>query len=118
MKKILVIDDDRDILDAVEIMLTSHGFEVFTDRNGSNLHELITDCNPNLILLDIKLSGKSGTEICAQLKETYTIPILLFSACHNGTAAYEECKADGFINKPFEMKQFLQTLNRHLEFSK
>ncbi|MEO6218934.1 MAG: response regulator [Ginsengibacter sp.] len=104
MKKILVIDDNKDILDVVKIILTSHGFEVRTDTNGSNIDELITDFNPDLILLDIKLCGKPGTVVCRELKETHAIPILLFSACSAGKVAYKECKADGFINKPFEIK--------------
>ena len=117
MKKILVIDDDKEILDVVQIILTSHGFEVRCDTNGFKVHELITEYNPDLILLDIKLSGKSGAIICGELKKTHTVPILLFSACPTGEAAYKECNADGLIKKPFQIKQFLQILNRHLNSS-
>jgi DNA-binding response OmpR family regulator len=117
MKKILVVDDDMNILEVVEIILTSNGFDIRTHTDGWHVDEVVTDYNPDLILLDIKVAGKSGTDICKELKETHTMPILLFSAYGDPEAVYKECNADGFINKPFEINDFLEEIKRHLKYS-
>ena len=118
MKKILVIEGDKDMLDVVESILTKHGFDVRTNPDVSNIDELLTDYYPDLILLDIKLPGKSGIEICKELKENYTIPVVLFSTSLTREVALKEYNADGFISKPFEIKDFLKVLEGHLVFLK
>ena len=76
--------------------------------------EIVASYNPDLILLDILLSDRLGTEICKELKETYSIPILLFSANTAKEKAYEECNADGFIEKPFDIKELVHTVKSHI----
>lgn len=80
MKKILVIDDNQDILHVVDDILTFHGLDVLTRSSGIGILKIVDNYQPNLILLDIYLSGMSGLDICKDLKEVYDIPILLFSA--------------------------------------
>ena len=110
MKKILVVDDDTSILEVVEIILSGQGFNVSTHASGLGVPEVVDKYKPDLILLDILLPHKMGTEICKELKETHTIPILLFSAHSNIGAAYKECNADGFIKKPFDVPDFIATI--------
>lgn len=115
MKKILVVDDDADIAGVVKIILTSNGFEVRTHDTGYHVPEIVKDYQPDLILLDIRLPGKAGTEICKELKEiSKKPPILLFSAHAKEGEAYDICKADGFIKKPFEVKSLLKAINEQL----
>ena len=115
MKKILVVDDDAAILDVVKLLLTSHGFDVQTHSTGLNVPEIVMHYHPNLILLDIRLPGKLGTEVCKELKQIYTnLPILLFSAHAEQGEAFAICDADGFIQKPFDIKNLIDTINLHL----
>ncbi len=114
MKKVLIVDDDRDILTVVKYLLKSHGFKVHTHSTGLNVPEVVDNFNPDLILLDIMLPGKTGIEICKELKLTSAVPIVLFSAHADKIASLAECKADAFVEKPFEITQLLDVINLHL----
>ncbi len=64
-------------------------------------------------MLDIRLPGRSGTEICKELKLTSSIPILLFSTSADEEKIVKECKADGFISKPFDMNELIGAVGLH-----
>src|SRR5258706_7157112 len=116
MKKILVVDDDASILEIVSIILTSYGFEVKTHPTGFNVPDIVLYYHPNLILLDISLPGKLGTEICKELKQLNSkLPIILFSA-HWGKRkdVISISDADDFIEKPFDVRDLINTINLHL----
>lgn len=112
LKKILVIDDDADILDLVEHILLKAGFDVCTHNTGIGVQDKVTQCNPNAILLDIKLPGKSGTEIYKELRKTYLAPIIFFSAHADRKKILDECNADGFIPKPFDINHLVHTISK------
>jgi len=115
MKKILIVDDDKDILHVVQFLLTSRGFDVQTHSTGLNVPDIVMHYHPNLILLDILLPGKLGTEVCKELKQIYaSLPILFFSAHADQGQALALCDADGFIQKPFDIKNLIDTINLHL----
>ena len=115
MKKILVVDDDEDILIMVQHILASHGFDVQTHSTGLNVHDIVMHYRPNLILLDVRLPGKFGTEVCKELKEIHSnLPILLFSAHADQGKAFALCNADGFIKKPFDINSLIDTISSHL----
>ncbi len=114
MKKILVIDDDKDILDVVEILLTMRGYEVLTHDTGFDVVDMVKKYDPDLLILDIHLPGKLGTEICKELKTINNLPpILLFSADAKEGDAFAICKADGFVQKPFDIHDFLEVVKLH-----
>ena len=115
MKKILVVDDDQNILEAVQYILTSYGFEVYTHPTGFNVLEVVLDYQPDLIFLDIRLPGKSGTEICKELKQlNCTIPIILFSAHAQQANFLDSFGADAFMRKPFDVRNLLNTVKLHM----
>lgn len=104
--KILVIDDDQGILDAMDAVLKLEGYEVMT-ATGPEIVPNIPKLKPNLIILDVLLSGADGREIAAKLKKsaaTRKIPIILFSANQNMEKQFEGSGADAFLEKPFEVK--------------
>ena len=114
MKKVLIIDDDYDILSAVELTLETHGFDTIVSTSGRNIHEKIQEHSPDLIILDYLLSGKDGTMICSNLKRnqnTKDIPIILFSAHPTAKDMAPNCGADSFIPKPFSVNELLNTVN-------
>ncbi|MEO6330552.1 MAG: response regulator [Ginsengibacter sp.] len=115
MKKILIVDDDEDILEVVKYLLQSHGFNVSTYATGFNVDEVVKNYNPDLILLDINLPGKSGTQICKELRhKKLTTPIILFSAHADRSKVIAESNADDFIEKPFEIDHLINTISSHL----
>jgi DNA-binding response OmpR family regulator len=114
MKKILLVDDDEDILDIIESILKLNGFDVQTHSSNVDVSEIVKWNYPNLILLDIRFFGKLGTEICKELKQTYDIPVILISADTKRGNEFELCKADAFIQKPFKIKHLVDTINLYV----
>jgi len=111
MHTIMVADDDLSILECVKLMLEFEGYHVQTTASGNDLLTLKTF--PDLILLDIWMSGVDGREICKALKanpETGHIPIMLFSASTNLMVSASEAGANDFLEKPFEMQELLQKI--------
>jgi DNA-binding response OmpR family regulator len=113
-KTILVIDDDLDILDAISTILDFEGFKVISSSKAAEIFMLINGCMPDLILLDVLLSGQDGRDIAKKLKtrrETKKIPIVMMSAHPTVSRDINNCKADGFIAKPFNIDYLLSTIN-------
>lgn len=114
MQKILVVDDDPDILAVTEIVLSRSGFSIATEQNGGKTLEKIQTFEPDLVLLDVNLSPYDGRVICEDLKREHTIPVILFSANINVRKDYQQCKADDFIGKPFEIDDLVNKIKSFL----
>ena len=117
MKKIYVADDERSILDALEFMLVEEGYQVRTSSKGYELLRLKSDL-PDLIVLDLLLSGEDGRQICKKLKmqeNTRNIPIVMISAHPNVMLSVKECGADDFIPKPFDMHELLTVVSKYCD---
>ena len=115
MKNILVVDDNTDFLEAMELLLTLNGFNVKTHSTGFNVPDIVLHYHPNLILLDVRLAGKLGTEICKELKQLDSkVPIILFSSSADRGDAIAISSANDFIEKPFDIKDLVETINLHL----
>ena len=116
LKKIMIADDDPGILDAIGIMLEFEGYEVESIPNGDALLTMETGF-PDLLLLDIWMSGNDGRDICKYLKQkvdTSNIPIVLISASKDIEHSAIEAGADDFLSKPFEMNDLLKKIERHI----
>ncbi len=117
MKNILVVDDDPDILDAIQFVLEDAGYNVKTTQKGEyaeNLHKNL----PDLIILDVLLSGKDGRTICQKLKsqeDTKNVPIIMISAHPSAQQTVKEVGADGFIAKPFDISMLLSKVGHSLQ---
>lgn len=119
MQKILVVDDDKDILMIVRYILADGGYEVKTHSSGLGVYELIESYKPDLVLLDIWLPGKSGTEICSEIKKLgSSVKIVLFSAHTMPADALKLCNAEGFIQKPFDIDALFSTIKEHINGKK
>ncbi len=121
MSRILVIDDDIDILSVMEILLSMKGFDVEVTAKGDNIFPKIDSFKPDLILLDVLISGFDGRAICQQLKaneETRVIPVIMFSAHPGAAATISDYGADDFIAKPFDVTNLLAKVNAQLGISK
>lgn len=115
--RILVIDDDVDILSVMTISLKDQGFDVEGTLNGEEVINKVDKFKPDLIIMDIFLSGTNGKEICKKLKQakkTASIPIILISAHRQLRDTVKECGANGFINKPFDNADLLYGVDNFL----
>ena len=115
MKKILVVDDDVDILFVIEHLLRLKGFDVRTHTTGVGVPDIVSKYAPDLILLDVMLPGKKGTEVCKELKIIHPdMPIILFSANAEQGKAFEIYNADDFVSKPFDVKNLIKSITFHV----
>ena len=109
-RRILVVDDERDILEFLQIILEEEGYEVVTSEKGEYLEQLHNGGLPHLILVDVLLSGKDGRTIVRSLKnqeETRHIPIIMFSAHPSAAETARQAGADDFLAKPFDIDVLL-----------
>jgi|HubBroStandDraft_5_1064220.scaffolds.fasta_scaffold673997_2 DNA-binding response OmpR family regulator len=107
---ILIIEDNEDILLMLEMMLVNQHYRVSKKADGENLELFIKETQPDVILMDMLLSGVDGTLVCKQVKEnssTKHIPVIMISALSQGRERSEEVGADFFLAKPFEMEDLL-----------
>lgn len=117
MRKILVVDDDIDVLTVVQLILEANSFEVQAISKWQLINNYIESFKPHLILLDISLGTQDGRNICKQLKsseKTKHIPVILFSANINAEDSLTECMAIGFISKPFDINHLIQGIDNEL----
>ncbi len=109
-KTILVVDDEPDILLFLEVAFAHAGYRVLTATTGEELISLLAREWPDLILLDMLLSGTDGRELTRQLKgqeRTAQIPVLMISAHPRAEQEALAAGADGFLAKPFGIKEIL-----------
>jgi CheY-like chemotaxis protein len=112
---ILVVDDDAGILDAMRALFESEDYQVETCEKGDYVESLRekTGPLPDLIVLDVLLSGKDGREICRTLKSddaTRHIPVVMISAHPAAEQSVKEVGADAFLAKPFSIDAMLDTV--------
>ena len=117
-KKVLVIDDDEGILESLEVALAMEGYEVETMSEGHLSFEKAALSQPDLIILDVLLSGKDGRDITKKLKKqtaTKHIPIVMISAHPNIKESTIKAGADFFLSKPFDMHVLFSTVEKLLK---
>lgn len=115
--KILLIDDEVDLVETVKFRLQMNDYEVMVAYDGEETFQKIEDYKPDLILLDLKLPGMPGEEIYKLLKlrpSTEHIPVILFTASKDDNEL-AEIGAEDFIQKPFEAKVLLKKIKELLE---
>jgi len=116
-KKIFIVDDDPSILEVMTIVLEEKGYDVSSISSGPQFFELLKkEPHPDLIFLDLWISGSEGTEITKQLKadkKTKNIPIVIVSALNDLESIAENAGADGFLEKPFEIENLLSIVEKH-----
>jgi CheY-like chemotaxis protein len=114
MKRILIIDNDLELISVLQELLETEGYTVTTSHTGSVL-DTLTLPYPDVILLDVMLEGQDGRELCEKLKanpDTSRIPVLMISGVHMTAGAISTCGADGFLAKPFDIERLLRSIKR------
>lgn len=122
-KKIMVADDEADIIEVVEMLLSSEGYEVIKAHDGIEALEIIRNVIPDLIILDIMMPEIDGVEVCKRMRmmeNIKNIPIVMFSAKLSAIDKKEsfDAGADGFITKPFNARGFISGIKTYLELGR
>ena len=119
MKKILIVDDEPNIVMSLEFLMRRNGFEVYIARNGKEALDLLSEKVPDLILLDIMMPDVDGYKICMIVKsqERFAQTRVIFLSAKSKQSDIEkgyELGADKYITKPFSTRNLLKEVNELL----
>jgi len=108
-KRILVVDDEESILKVVDYALSQEGYEVHTAHDGDGAEFMYSQINPDLLILDVMLPGKSGLDIARDLRATSNVPIIMLSARGDEVDRILglEFGADDYVTKPFSPRELV-----------
>jgi two-component system phosphate regulon response regulator PhoB len=115
-KKVIVIEDNRDILDLMQYILEDEGYEVISSMDGSVLGN-VEQHEPALIVLDNSLTTEKGSSLCRTLKSnpsTAKYPVILVSAMNELEDIAKECQADAYLPKPFDINELVAVVKQYI----
>ena len=114
-RPILVVDDDESIVDLVQLTLEVEGYDVVITRDARRALDLLGTLTPSLILLDMRMPEMNGWEFIETYRKSTLnqAPIVIMTAGRSSTVAAAETKADGSIDKPFDLDHLLTIVRKH-----
>jgi DNA-binding response OmpR family regulator len=119
MKKILILDDDKDSLEILSFFLKETGYDLQTSFHGETVFEDIKAFQPDLLLMDVMLGGLDGRAICRSIKEnqaTHLLPVILISGTHDLSGSIDLPGApNDYIAKPYDLDHLLNTIQLQFE---
>ena len=117
-KRILLVDDDREIIESMRFALTAAGYEIFVARDGNQGLALAERENPDLVILDMMMPKRSGFLVLEKLRRTRPVPIKIIMVTANEGSRHkayaETLGVDDYIRKPFAMGRLLDSVHRLL----
>lgn len=111
-QKIVLVDDDRNILTSVSLALASEGFEVNTYHDGEEGYQGILSIRPDLVVLDVKMPRMDGLELLTKLRETSTVPAIFLTSKDDEVDQILGLRlgADDYITKPFSQRLLIERI--------
>ncbi len=108
-QKVLIVDDDNNIAELIALYLTKECYETMIVNDGESVMPAMESFSPNLILLDIMLPGMDGYQVCREVRNKYSVPIIMLSAKGEifDKVLGLELGADDYIEKPFDTKELV-----------
>ena len=116
MQKILVCDDDKEIVDAIDIYLSSEGFQIIKAYDGYEALDYLEENEVDLMIVDVMMPGLDGIRTTRKVRETSSIPIIILSAKSedNDKILGLNIGADDYITKPFSPSEMVARVKAHL----
>jgi len=119
-KKILIVDDEPEIVKMVTLRLKASGYEILSGTTGEDALKLTKEQNPDLILLDVMMPPPNGFKVCRTLKDDPDykhIPIILLTAKATESDQFwgTESGADDYVTKPYNAEELLEKIKKLLE---
>jgi len=114
-KRILIVDDDPDIVETVAFFLSGSDYQVFIAKNGKEALEQVKEEKPDLVLLDVMMPEMNGLEVCRKLKnnpETNSIPVVMLTAQGSKKDVDDAIDggANGYVVKPFNLPGLVERI--------
>ena len=108
-EKILIVDDEKSIVDIIKFNLDKEGYRTFTAYDGYGALEQFQKESPDLVILDVMMPGMDGYEVCRRIRESSNIPIIMVTARTEeiDTVLGLEMGADEYVTKPFSMRELM-----------
>jgi DNA-binding response OmpR family regulator len=108
-KKILVVDDEKKIVEVLKSYLEKEGFEVYSAYDGKSAVEIFGNINPSLVILDLMLPDFSGEEVCCFIRKESRVPIIMLTAKVDEVSILNgfSIGSDDYVTKPFSPKQLV-----------
>ena len=118
-KRVLIVDDERSIVDILKLNLQNDGYTVFEAYDGEEALSKTRELNPDLILLDVMLPKLDGFSVCKKIRETSSVPILMITAREEEVDKVLglELGADDYITKPFSVRELLARVKANMRRS-
>jgi len=115
-ERILVVDDEENILEAIKYSLSKEGYEVYGASDGEMGLEKAKELSPNLVILDVMLPSLDGFEVCRILRKDMDVPVFMISAKSEeiDRVVGLEIGADDYITKPFSMRELMARVRNAL----
>src|SRR4051794_39662917 len=117
-KKVLLVDDDPEIIESIRYALENKGYQIFVARDGNQGLAMVESEDPDLVILDMMMPKRSGFLVLEKLRRTRTIPVRVIMITANEGArhkAYAEMLGvDDYIRKPFAMDKLIEAVQRLL----
>lgn len=115
-KKILVVDDEKSIVDILKINLQNEGYTVYEAYDGEEAILKASTIEPDLILLDVMLPKLDGFSVCKKIRETSTVPILMITAREEEVDKVLglELGADDYVTKPFSVRELMARIKANM----
>lgn len=118
--KILVVDDNQELLKVMRMLLSENGYEVYTALNGRTGLMFVEDHEPDLVILDLSMPGVDGWEVCRKIRAKSTVPIIILTAAHvtdEDTVKGLDLGANDYIIKPFKNNVLLARIRNAIRWS-
>lgn len=117
MKQIHVVEDDKDIRQVIEFILEEEGYGVKLFPDAASFHASMAESIPDLFLLDVMLPDGNGIDLCREIRTTNKIkdvPIIVMSANASPDNIFNQCTANDFISKPFDLNDILFRIKKQI----
>jgi CheY-like chemotaxis protein len=114
MPKVLVVDDDPDLLAICSLVLESEGYNIDVARNGCEAYDVLSNEGADVVLLDVMMPVLDGISVCKMVKRDprmRDVPIIVMSASDRLREEAKECCADAVLPKPFDIDNLVSTVN-------
>lgn len=113
IKKILIVDDNEEILDIISYHLNKSGYHVLLAQDAKRALDIISEHNISVAILDVMMPNIDGFTLCRTIRKNYFFPILFLTAkeCENNKLEGFECGADDYMTKPFSSKELLARID-------
>jgi two-component system response regulator MtrA len=115
-QRVLVVDDDTALAEMIGIVLESEGYDVSFCAHGDKAFSVFQEAKPDLVLLDLMLPGKDGTQVCREIRAESGVPIIMLTAKSDtvDVVAGLEAGADDYVPKPFKPKELVARIRARL----